>query len=182
MKTYTQLMNEVFNQSGRLKKGTTAFTNARFHRFERAIKAQGTARGRRQVHQSGDPTVVQAKPVSDEKYQRLGDRVREVKDAVSPKTRQKHVRNATDAETLRLTGKSSKRQQHLARPNKPSTHQVTLVSPLSGTDAQNSALAALIRSDALKQTRSLGRSAKLKKKTTIERPALTGDKSKTDLD
>ena len=183
MKTYTQFINEVFNQSGRLKKGTEAFRQARFHRFNRAIKAQGTARGRRQVQQSGEPTVVQAKPVSDEQLQRLRDRVGEVKHARSPGVRQHMVRDASDAEILRLTGKPSKRQRHLAKKqSKPDTSQVNLdASGYSNTDSHLRALAALKLSSSLKASKTLGGSAK-KQKKTIERPAETGDKKKTDLD
>ena len=185
MKTYTQFMNEVFNQSGRLKKGTEAFRQARFHRFNRAIKAQGTARGRRQVQQSGEPTVVQAKPVSDEQLQRLRDRVGEVKHARSPGVRQHMVRDASDAEILRLTGKSSNRQSTIDRKqSKPDTSQVKLDTPdsiMHNSDNQQRALAALKLSSSLKASKTLGGSVK-KQKKPIERPAETGDKKKTDLD
>jgi len=190
MKTYTQIieelgLDEVFNQSGRLKKGTEAFRKARFHRFNRAIKAQGTARGRRQVQQSGEPTVVQVKPVSDEQLQRLRDRVGEVKHARSPGVRQHMVRDASDAEILRLTGKPSKRQRHLAKKqSKPDTSQVDLDTKEMGYshhDSQQRALAALKLSSSLKASKNLGGSVK-KQKKTIERPAETGDKKKTDLD
>ena len=184
MKTYTQFINEVFNQSGRLKKGTEAFKQARFHRFNRAIKAQGTARGRRQVELQGNAKV-KVKPVSDEQLQRLRDRVGEVKHARSPGVRQHMVRDASDAEILRLTGKPSKRQRHLAKKqSKPDTSQVNLDTKEMGYshhDSQQRALAALKLSSSLKASKNLGGSVK-KQKKTIERPAETGDKKKTDLD
>jgi len=184
MKTYAQFMNEVFNQSGRLKKGTEAFSQARFHRFNRAIKAQGTARGRRQVELQGNAKV-KVKPVSDEQLQRLRDRVGEVKHARTPNVRQHMVRDASDAEILRLTGKPSKRQSTIDRKqSKLDTSQVKLDTPdsiMHNSDNQQRALAALKLSSSLKASKTLGGSVK-KQKKTIERPAETGDKKKTDLD
>ena len=181
MKTFTQFMNEVFNQSGRLKKGTDAFRDARFDRFNRAIKAQGTARGRRQVELQGNAKV-KVKPVSDEQLQRLRDRVGEVKHARTPKVRQHMVRDAGDAEILRLTGKPSNRQSTIDRKqSKSDTSHVTLSSVATDTDSQQRALAALKLSSSLKASKTMGGTVK-KQKKTIERPALTGDKKKTDLD
>lgn len=182
MKTFTQFMNEVFNQSGRLKKGTEAFKQARFHRFNRAIKAQGTARGRRQVELQGNAKV-KVKPVSDEQLQRLRDRVGEVKHARSPGVRQSMVRDAGDAEILRLTGKPSNRQSTLDRKqSKPDTSQVDLdASWHSNTDSQQRALAALKLRDAQRSSKTLGGTGKKQQKKTIERPAEIGDKSRAGL-